>query len=115
MAPRNVRNVLVEDNDLDMERTFTAMAAFPTLEEASGFLIAEHGMMVSPAKLDVMRRRYPDRFERARTQAAKLREQALAGDLLDGATFAVRVEHAALRQAMDLLERGGCKDPGKLA
>jgi hypothetical protein len=69
----------------------------------------------SVAHLDVLRRRFPERFEEARIRAAKLREQALAGDLQDAAAFAVEVGKLAVQRTMERLEADACTDPSRVA
>lgn len=105
---------LSEQNDVDMELALGVMAACPTLEEASERL-AEQGMTVSAAKLEVMGRRFPERYEAARRQIAPQLEGLATGQMLDVTRLALAAQQTAISRTMERLKDGQCADPSKVA
>jgi hypothetical protein len=107
---------LDRNNDLDIEKAFTAMIATPSLDDAIEVL-KEQGFTTTPAALEQLRssplRR--DRYEQRRTELAPLLESMFANDLLDTAMLAQRVETLAIHKTRELLEAGRISDPSKVA
>jgi hypothetical protein len=66
---------LSEKNELDLQFALAAMAVFPTLEDASAHLLKAHGITVSPAKLEVHRRKEAEQYGKVREQMQPLVEK----------------------------------------
>jgi hypothetical protein len=69
---------LSEKNEVDLNLPLAAMAMFPTLEDASAYLLAAHGLTVSPAKLEVHRRIEAESYEKAKEQMQSVREKRVS-------------------------------------
>lgn len=107
-------HMLSEKNETDHQLAMAAMAAYPTLEQASEFL-AEQGMTVSPAKLEVHKRLYPDLYEEARRQIAPRLENNLTGNLLDTARVASEAMNVAVIRTRERLDKNMVTDPARTA
>jgi hypothetical protein len=112
MAPHNV---LCEKNELDMQITLTAMATYPTLDEASDFLNEVHRLQCSPEKMRVLEKRFPKELAEARKRAAPILEAKAAADMLDTASMALHVQQIAIAATRTALAEGHVKDPAKVA
>lgn len=97
-----------------MELALGVMAACPTLEEASERL-EEQGMTVSASKLEVMGRRFPERYEAARRQIAPQLEGLATGQMLDVTRLALAAQESAILRTQERLDDGLCADPSKVA
>lgn len=99
---------------MDLELALSVIAATPTLEEASERL-QEHGTTVSPEKLAVFARKYPDRLAAAQAQVAPRVEALAAGKMLDVTHLALAATEAAVVRTQERLADGVVSDPSKVA
>lgn len=105
---------LTEKNDLDMEKTISAVIMTDTLDEASDVL-KQSGLTVSPAKLEVMVRLYRERFDERREELAPVIEARFANRELSNAMKAAACIDIAIDKTRELLESGKCVDPARVA
>jgi hypothetical protein len=107
---------LSEKNELHHELALTAIAAFPTLEEAAEYMWENHEIRVSVAKLEVYRDgRFKEDYLKHRDEFAAKFEKDLANNLLDTAARATAVTQLAVAQTAEMLAQGKIKDPSKVA
>lgn len=106
---------VIDSEDMDNERVFAVMALQTDLGKASEVLRADHKIVVSPQKLEVLRRRFADRYERAVEEAEFRKSKLLEAELLDNAALASVAERMAVEGALKLLESGRARDPSRIA
>jgi hypothetical protein len=104
-----------EKNDVEMNLMFTAIAMFPTLEHASVYLKTEQNLLASPAKMEVLMRRFPEQAQEAAERVAPLREAQLTQGMLNNADLANRVEMLAIQTTEQFLQEGRVADPSRVA
>src|SRR5579884_788995 len=112
---------LDRNNDLHVEEALTAIAAFPTLEQAVDFLkgVDLHDGQGITTTVEHLRnwrdvyfaKRYQEIRERFQSQHA----HRMALDMEDGAQYADHVANIAVDRARELLEAGRVKDPARVA
>jgi hypothetical protein len=102
-------------NDVDWELALTALATAPTPEQAVEYLKEYHDRQTTVAVLEGFRRARPERYEQVRRQLTPRLEQELTDGLLDNARLATIATNMAIKRTMELLERGVCRDPSKVA
>lgn len=106
---------LSEKNDVDVQKTLTAMVMYETLPEAVSYL-EDEGISTTVEKLEVWRdRMYADRLQKRREELAPVIEARLAADMLDNATLASDVTRLAIQKTRDMLEAGRVQDPSRVA
>lgn len=106
---------LSEKNDVDVQKTLTAMVMFETLPEVVSYL-QDEGITTSVEKLEVWRdRMYAERLQKRREELAPVIEARLAADMLDNATLASDVTRLAIEKTRDMLESGRVLDPSRVA
>jgi hypothetical protein len=108
-------NVLCDQNEVDMEIVLSAMAYHPTLQQTSNYLLTEHGMQVSVAKLGVLQNKHWERYEKVRAQLAGRIETGRAHDMLGVAGLCTEVEQAAIVRTSEMLAEDRIQDPSKVA
>jgi hypothetical protein len=106
---------LSEKNDVDVQKTLTAMVMYETLPEVASYL-EDEGISTTVEKLEVWRdRMYADRLQKRRAELAPVIEARLAADMLDNATLASDVTRLAIAKTRDMLEAGRVADPSRVA
>ena len=113
--PKNNGKGVWEGSDVEMNLMFTAIAMLPTLAQASEYLHDEHNLHCSVAKMEVLRRKFPEMEERVRAQLAPQLEARAANDMLDVAMLCGDVEREAIIVTYALLAEGKVQDPSKVA
>lgn len=122
------KGVLQENNPVDTELLCAALIGYSDDEEAVGFL-AEHDIVISPAKLNVLRRRaeappcyskpesadLSQQYQRRRAELAPAVEAKLADDMLSNAAKATLLESLCFERIQVLLEGNELRDPARVA
>jgi hypothetical protein len=111
-----------EKTEVGLELTYTALVAFPDLEDSRKFLL-ENGYDVSVEKLRVlktMKGRIPgkpgeDMYVQKRKELAPTLEKIHADDLLDQARECSAIVDLALTRTREKLEAGEVADPSRVA
>jgi hypothetical protein len=103
-----------EQNDVATTMALTAIATYPTFEQASEFL-KEDGINCSVAKLEVIARLKRDELEQLRDKAAPLLEREQANNMLGVAQLATIAENVAIQRCLEKLQDGTVADPSKVA
>lgn len=97
--------------NFDMEVALTAAVAWPTLEEACEYLYDTHDIEVTPEKLAIHLRRFPERSDKIRQELAPKLERRAANTMLDNAARASEVMGLAIEKTKAYLESPRCTDP----
>jgi hypothetical protein len=102
-------------NPVDRELAVSALAAYPTLEQAKEYMESQGYVNLSVAAMNtVLVNRREDVADR-RKELAPQREGRLADNLLSIAERASETTNLAVEHCMKLLEAGKVQDPSKMA
>lgn len=101
-------------NAFDMEKATTAIAGFPTLEEAVDYLKGM-GHQTTVDALKAFERWAPERIQKRREELAPDREKRLLTELLTTAEITTRVTNLAIEKTEEQIAAGKCADPAKAA
>lgn len=107
--------VLTDKSESDVELTLAAIAAHPTFEQASQYLLDAHELRCSPAKLEVYNRKEREKVEALREQLAPRVEAIRANDMLDNVGLATELERVCMERLQQKLEFNEVKDPARVA
>ena len=105
-------------SELGLEITYTALVAYPDLQECSEFLKTQ-GVDCSVAELNVLKNKNgvlgKDLYIQKRKELAGQIEKIEADELLDTARKATKIVNLALDKTQRMLERNEVADPSRTA